>query len=219
MVIGSKQIDPIRFSQTLWPGVHFYDKQIETIYSVWNNDETIVPAGNMLGKDFVAGRLILLFFLTRYPCRIVTTSAKDDHLRVLWGEMLQAVQESAFPLEATKGGPLILTHREIKRIYKGQLSKICYIKGMVAGHDSIASMQGHHVANRGDGIFRTLFVSDESSSVEDEYYKMARTWANSMLIFGNTWPCANYFYRAIEGDPATGDPGGDILADDWTVAP
>lgn len=214
-MLMSNQVDPITLSQRLWPHARYYDKQIEVAYSVWNNVQTIVPAGNMLGKDYIAGRIVVLFFLTRYPCRIVTTSAKDDHLRVLWGEINEAINESVVPLRSDLGGPLISTHHELKRIYKGMPCPKSYVKGMVASRDSIASMQGHHVANRGDGIPRTLFISDESSSVPDDYFTMAGTWANRMLIFGNTWDCSNYFYRAVEGNPATKDPGGDIPADDW----
>lgn len=41
--------DPLQLGRILWPDVHFYDKQQEIVYSVWNNDETFVVAGNMLG--------------------------------------------------------------------------------------------------------------------------------------------------------------------------
>jgi len=191
--------------------VYFYKQQRDIIQSVWDDDETVVPAGNMLGKDFVSGRIVVLFFLTRQPCRIITTSAKDDHLRVLWGEIGDAIRESAIPLLVKEGGPLTVTHREIRKVYRGTTCPVSYVRGMVANPETIASMQGHHVANRGDGIPRTLFISDESSSVPDDYFKMARTWANRMLITGNPWPCANYFFRAVEGDPATNDPGGDLL--------
>lgn len=207
-----RQTNPHRLAKLLWPDVYFYQQQREIIDSVWYNDETIVPAGNMLGKDFVAGRIVILFFLTRRPCRIVNTSAKDDHLRVLWGEIGEGINNSRIPLTTDKGGPLIVTHREIRKVYKGTVCPKSYVRGMVAGTDSIASMQGHHIANTGDGIPKTLFMSDESSSVEDEYFRMARTWANRMLLFGNPWQCSNYFFRAVEGDVATNDPGGDILA-------
>ena len=50
-------VDPVEFKKLCWPDVEFYDKQREIIYSVQDNDETIVPAGNMLGKDFVADGL------------------------------------------------------------------------------------------------------------------------------------------------------------------
>ena len=207
-------IDPLKVMKAFWPDTYFYPQQREIIYSVWNNDETVVPAGNMLGKDFVTGRIVPVFFLTRQPCRIVTTSAKDDHLRVLWGEIMQAINESKVPLAKDKGGPLICTHRELRKMYKGNECPLSYTRGMVASADSLASLQGHHATPQvPDGIPHTLFVSDESSSVPDEYFRMARTWAHRMLILGNPWDTANYFYKAVEGDPSINDPGGDILAD------
>jgi hypothetical protein len=42
--------DPILFGKFLWPDVDFYGRQKEVIYSVKNNRETVVPAGNMLGS-------------------------------------------------------------------------------------------------------------------------------------------------------------------------
>ena len=42
-------MDPFLLKNLLWPHVVFYDKQREVIESVWQNDETVVPAGNMLG--------------------------------------------------------------------------------------------------------------------------------------------------------------------------
>ncbi len=41
--------DPVKFGKLLWPHVTFYDKQQEVIYSVRDNIETLVPAGNKLG--------------------------------------------------------------------------------------------------------------------------------------------------------------------------
>jgi len=207
----SSNVHPLTIARELWPRMKLYPKQEEIILSVWNNDETVVPAGNMLGKDFITGRIVPLFFLLHQPCRIVTTSAKDDHLRVLWGEIGNAISESVVPLDRKKGGPFIITHREIKRFYEGTISDICYVRGMVASADSLASLQGHHALH-------TLFVADECSSVPDEYFKMVRTWASGgpgrkrMLLLGNPWPCNNYFYRAVKGDPATKDPGGDLIA-------
>jgi len=208
-----KIVDPIELMRVLWPDMYLYKQQKEIVYSVWENDETIVPAGNMLGKDFVSGRLVPVFFLTRQPCRIITTSAKDDHLRVMWGEIRQALKESVVPLLKEDGGPLIATHRELKKIYKGSECPLSYVRGMVSSTDSIAGMQGHHAnPNIPDGIPHTLFISDESSSVPDEYFRMARTWAHRMLILGNPWACTNYFFKSVEGDPSGNDPGGDILA-------
>ncbi len=205
-----KVIDPIALKNLLWPQVQFYRQQREIIYSVRDDDETVVVAGNMLGKDFVAGFICLWFFLTRHPCRIVTTSAKDQHLSVLWGEIGQFVHTSRHPL-VYPDGPLVVNHQDIRKVVDGDRCPKSYLRGMVASSDSIAAMQGHHIANVGDGIPRTLFVADECSSVPDEYYTMASTWMNRALLFGNPWPCTNFFYRSVKGNPATNDPGGDIL--------
>jgi len=207
--------DPLKFAAMMWPDVRFYDKQAEVMQSIVTNDVTVVPAGNMLGKDFVAGAIALWFFLSRKPCRVVTTSAKDDHLRVLWGEIGRFIQLSAIPLDWRRGGPLICNHHDIRRIGSdGRRCSLSYLKGMVASADSIAAMQGHHVANVGDNVPRTLFIADEASSVPDDYWKMATTWCNRALILGNTWPCSNFFFRAIKGNPAAKDPGGTLYSKD-----
>jgi hypothetical protein len=191
--------DPIAFAKRLWPDVTFYREQRAMIHSALDNDETYVTAGNMLGKDFTAGFIALYFFLTRHPCRIVTTSAKDDHLRVLWGEINRYIQTCKVPLDAKQGGPLLVNHQDIRKLINGQKCPISYMIGLVASADTIAAMQGHHVAKTGDGIPRTMFMCDESSSVMDAYYKMATTWANRLFIFGNPWPCENFFRRGVRG--------------------
>ena len=208
--------DPLRFGKFFWPDVNFYDKQRETIYSVRDNDETYVPAANKMGKDFVAAFICVWFFMTRQPCRIVTTSAGADHLRVLWGEIGRFIQRSRVPLSSKEGGPLIVNHQDIRRVGRdGKMDQISYITGLVASHDNIAKMQGHHanpdtVEAANDGVPRTLFLPDECSSVVDDYYTKAATWAKRVLAIGNTWPCNNFFKRAIKGNPLTGDPGGDM---------
>lgn len=212
--MGYDQIDPVALKELLWPDIHFYDKQLEIIYSVINCKETVVGAGNKLGKDFVAGFICVYFYLTRSPCRVVCTSAKEDHLDVLFGEIVRFIQTAKHPLDAKRGGPLLLHHRNISKVIDGEKCPISYLKGMVAGKESIAAMQGHHVANVGDGIPRALFMCDESSSVPNEYYNMARTWFNRALIFGNTWDCDNFFKYAIEGNPASRLPGGDLWSKD-----
>lgn len=222
--LGEALQDPMAFKEFFWPKVTFYDRQIDAIYSVVENDETFVPAGNMLGKDFVAGFIALYFFLTRSPCRIVVTSAKEDHLRVLFGEINRFIRTAEHPLDADEGGCLICKHNEIEKfIWKEDASgrvmrdddgnllppqkcPLSYIKGLVAGPGSIAAMQGHHIAKTGDGVPRTLFISDESSSVEDDYWRMASTWMNRALVIGNPWPCVNFFFKGVEeGDKYSAD--------------
>lgn len=199
----------------LWPTESAYKEQWDIVYSIQGNEdhlvlpavETFAPAGNMLGKDWITAFVCLWFFLSRHPCRIVTTSAKDDHLRVLWGEINQFIQRSRHPLDYKKGGPLVINHQEIKKFIRGERCPKSYMVGMVASADSIAAMQGHHIANTGDGIPRTLFVSDESSSVPDAYFTMASTWFNRALIIGNTWPCENFWKKGVEGGDKYSEDG------------
>ncbi len=195
-------IDPLKLGRELWPDVRFYSKQQEIIYSVWDNDETFVPAGNMLGKDFVAGFITLAFFLTRSPCRVVTTSADYAQLEsVLWGEIRRFILTSKYPLEKEKNGPLVVNHLHLRKwdTVKKAPCGISYVIGRVASKGE--GMLGHHVAETGDGIPRTLFIADEASGVEDVAYERADTWAKRKLIIGNPYPCTNFFYRGCrDGD-------------------
>jgi hypothetical protein len=198
-----------RFMQLCWPRCALYSKQQEVRDSVERNRITMVPGCNKSGKDYLAGRLAIAFFCTRSPCRIVTTSAKSEHLMVLWGEIEEAIRTSEFPLTVDKGGPLIVNHRHIKRVYSnGDECPLSYIKGMVASGDTIASMQGHHIAETGDGLPRTMMMVDECSSVADEYRKMYSTWADRIIEVGNTWPCSNFWSRDIEAGDML-NPSGD----------
>lgn len=203
--------DPEGFMALMWPGDQLYDEQWGVALSVRDNDQTVVPAGNMLGKDYGAGFICVWFFCTRHPCRIVTTSAKDDHLRVLWGEINHRVQTARLPLDAKRGGNLLVNHQNVRKLLRdGRPCPISYMTGMVASEQTEAAMQGHHVAKTGDGIPRTLFVADECSSVPDNYWRLAGGWANRMLAIGNTWPCDNFFKHAVKGRPGTDDRGGDL---------
>lgn len=185
-------IDPLGFAAWLWPAVTFYDKQRDIIYSVQRNDRTIVPAGNMLGKDFVAAYIALWFFLCHHPVRIITTSVKDEHLDVLWGEIDRFIRTAKYPLTEDKGGPLVYNHHEIRKVVNGELDKYSYLKGQVSKKGE--GMSGHHAKH-------TLLIGDEASGIEEVVHDMAQAWARKMLILGNTNPCENFFRRAVrEGD-------------------
>lgn len=203
-------IDPIKLAKTLWPDVHFYRKQREIIYSVHENDETVVPAGNMLGKDFVSGFIVLWFFLSRSPCRIVTTSADHSQLEaVLWGEIRRFIQTAKYPLDSTRGGPLVVNHLHLRKMLNPATGLVCprsYATARVAAKGE--GLLGHHIEETGDGIPRTLMLADEGSGVEDMAYERSTTWARRVLVIGNPYPCDNFFKRAVKGD-GEGDPGGD----------
>lgn len=190
--------DPLGLAAELWPDVHFYDKQREILRSLVDNDETYVPAGNMLGKDFVAGFSSLWFFLSRTPCRVVTTSADSSQLEgVLWGEVRRYLQTASRPLTSDRGGPLVVNHLHLRKVVGGRQCGISYMIGRVVAKGE--GMLGHHVANTGDGVPRTLFIADEASGVDDLSYERATTWAKRMLIIGNCYDCQNFFRRGVEG--------------------
>lgn len=198
--------NPYTLTRLLWPEVKFYKQQREIIQSVDDNDETFVPAGNMLGKDFIGGFIALRAFITNAwrpgGCRIITTSVKDDHLRVLWGEIGRFVQSSKYPLTADKGGNLKCNHRDIRWINAdGEENPISYLRGMVS--ELGEGMAGHHAAY-------TLCIIDEASGVDESVYDQVRTWAKRILVIGNPNPCSNFFYKAVKE--------GDIAAEDYRVA-
>lgn len=183
--------NPFVFGQVMWPDVRFYRQQRETIASVWQNDETLVVAGNMLGKDYVAGFIALVYFLLHQPCRVITTSVKDDHLRVLWGEIMRYVQTAKYPLAQKDGGNLVINHRDIRKANaEGELDPISYLRGMVS--EKGEGMAGHHAAF-------TLGIIDEASGVDDLVYTQMDTWAKKKLIFGNPNPTTNFFYKGVRG--------------------
>ncbi len=205
------QMHPLKLKELLWPHVTFYKQQREIIESVVDNDETVVPAGNMLGKDFVAGFIALTFFLARlaHPCRIITTSVSDDHLRVLWGEIGRFISESKYPLDSRKGGPLICNHHEIRKIYNGEEDKFSYLRGKTSERGE--GLQGHHAPSTNKRTNpATLAIYDEASGVNQAAKQMCDTWAHRSLVIGNCWYCENFFKHAVLGNPATKDPGGDM---------
>lgn len=208
------EICPYRLWEQLWapdpeknyPGLYFYNKQWDIIYSVQRNHETFCVAGNMLGKDFVAAFITLWFFLSRHPCRIVTTSADYSQLEaVLWGEIRRFIQVAKYPLSHTEGGPLIVNHLHLRKMIGEQVCGLSYVIGKVAAKGE--GMLGHHVADMGDNISRTMFMADEASGVDDIAYERADTWAKRKLIIGNPYHCDNFFYKAVKG--------GDVSAKDW----
>jgi len=184
-------IDPVQFQELCWPDITLYDKQREILYSVRDNDETFVPAGNMLGKDFVAALCTLWFFISRHPCRIITTSVDGTQLEsVLWGEIRRFIQSSRHRL------PLVVNHLHLRKTIGDSVDGLSYVLGRVAAKGE--GMLGHHVARVGDGIPRTLFVADEASGVDNISYERADTWADRKLVIGNPYPCTNFFKKGVQ---------------------
>lgn len=195
-----KKIDPFKFIKMCWPKVVLYDKQRAILRSVFNNDETVVPAGNMLGKDFIAALIALTFFMTRHPCRVVTTSVDQGQLEnVLWGEINNFIDTSRYEL------PLKVNYCEIHKIVKGKIDKKSYLIGRVAAKEE--GLLGHHLARGENNSPHTLMIYDEASGIMDGFKGKTDTWAHRTLIIGNPYPCENFFKEAVRNGPVATDDG------------
>jgi len=208
-MLNRYQRDPLKLQRLLWPKVYFYAKQREIIQSYVDNFRTVVPAGNKLGKDFVSGFIALHCFLCYEEVRVVTTSVKDKHLDVLWGEIGRFIQTATLPddrektgvLDVKNGGPLIINHRGIRKVVGGKRCEISYLVGTVS--EKGEGLAGHHAK-------MTLLLVDEASGVDDEVLIQGNKWAKRQVIIGNPRPCDNFFKKAVKQ--------GDILPADYTGA-
>lgn len=185
--------DPLIFVRAFWPDVQLYDKQREILYSVRDNDETYVPAGNALGKDFVSALAALWFFLSRKPARVVTTSVKQDQLEdVLWGEIRRFIQTAKMPL------PITYNHLKIRlKNSDGSLVPNAELVGQVS--NTTEGLLGRHATEgftaKQDNLPLTCVIFDEASAIDDKTYQSTETWAHRKLIVGNPFPCDNFFRR------------------------
>lgn len=211
-----KEVKLLRLIEALWPKYRLSREQRMMVRSVEENTETIVPAGNQLGKDFITALIILVFFLTRKPCKILITSANEKHLNVLRTEMARHMSNSLVPLTLDKGGPLRVTQDMITREENGIKDTLSYIQFAVYSPNKPDAMAGHH-AHPEDleeaklGVPHSLAVADEASSVDNDCFNKLKSWCRRLLIIGNPYPCENYFKHAVKGKPGTEDKGGDIL--------
>lgn len=191
-------LDPVAFYKLCWPKAVLYDKQIEIMQSVRYNDETVVAAGNGLGKDYIAAVIALHFFCSRRPARVVTTSVKYDQLNdVLWGEIRRLIDTSAIRL------PINYNHMHIRQVRNdNSFVPLCELVGQCVSQNE--GLLGRHLPR---DIPRTLVIFDEASGISDGVYNSTDTWAHRKLIIGNPFPCTNFFRRAVKEGPKLAPDG------------
>lgn len=185
--------NPFKFLKVGWPMFKIYDKQKEIIDSVIENDETIVPAGNQLGKDFITAFIVIWFFSSRYPCKIMTIAPGQSQLEtVLWGEIRRFMSLSKIPL------PIKYNHLDCKFILKdGEIEPQARLLGMAT--NKAENVQGQHLQRGPNGEPRTMAVFDEASGIADQFYDGVDAWSHRRLIIGNPLPCTNFFFQGVKG--------------------
>lgn len=140
-------------------------------------------------RERVLGRRVLEWEV--HTRRVVTTSVKDDHLRVLWAEIGDFVRGCKTPLLADKGGPFVFTHRELRFKEEMDLTEPKnYLIGRVS--EKGEGMAGHHAAY-------TMIIGDECSGLANQVYVFAQGWAKRHLYFGNPHECQNFWREMVNG--------------------
>ena len=187
----AKLRNPVVFAKACWPHINLYSKQREVLWSYRDNVETYVPAGKMLGKDFLAGIGNVWAFTVHSEVRVVLTSVKWDHTDVAWAEVRRFIDTSVVPLRAEFGGPLVVKDAEIKKMLVGkEIDQFSYLKRLVS--ETGEGLSGHHAAH-------TFCTIDEASGVPDTVYSAVMGWAKRLLCIFNPNPCQNFVRRAVDG--------------------
>lgn len=176
-IIKRSRSNPVWFLRNALGVKYITPQQILLCNSIRDNRRTAAPAGNGLGKTWLAARIVL-WFLFSYPHSKVLTTAPTWHQveHLLWREIRKAHQESLVPL----GGDVLQTQIN--------LSEDWFALGL-STNDAIR-FQGIHAP-------RVLVVFDEATGVAEDIWEAAEGVAvgdnDRFLAIGNpTDPTARF---------------------------
>lgn len=196
--LTSRWVDPVAFAKMCWPWITLYDKQREMLYSFEFNKMTFVRSANMMGKDFVAGILIVKNFVCHPEVRLIGSSVTDQQLGVLRAEVTRFIETSKIPLLKSKGGLLAVNYDGVKKLLPDKSSEdpTSYVKFMTTNKGE--ALAGHHAEFTG-------FIADEASGLQNNVKTFTEGWLKRGFIFGNPHECQNWYREACDQ--------GDILDD------
>ena len=169
--------DPVFFLREIL-GVDPWDKQIQIIESVRDNDNTCVASGHGVGKTFVSACTTIWFLCSYYQSRVITTAPTNRQVEsILWAEIWNLYKNSRVPL----GGKLLKTSLSFEEKW--------FALGLST--DDPDRFQGHHAEN-------LLLVMDEAPGVDPKIYEAAQgiltsRGAKSLLIGNPTSPSGPFF--------------------------
>lgn len=183
-------LDPVKFVALCWPHITLTAYQETVLRSVAANAETLVHSANEMGKDFITAIVVIWFFCSRRPARVIMSSSGETQLKmILWSEIKKRLSDSQVEF------PFKVNELEIKWLFEdGTECHLSYIKGHVT--KSVENFQGHHLDHDKP---RVLAVFDESSGIPDEFSEAAESWQHRKLAIGNPLNCLNWFYQDCKG--------------------
>lgn len=169
-----------------------------TCLMFWHSPWTFFPRryfGEVYGRDDVKRLALMRGCQVRelpeyivHQRRIVTTSVKADHLRVLWGEIGNAWRTCAIDLSAkyVQNDMDIRFKEELQGAMGRNVNS--YLTGMVSGADNMEALTGHHAPYN-------LACGDEASGLDNQVYEAFDKWARRRVYIGNPKPCNNFFKK------------------------
>ena len=168
----------------------YWSRQREICRSVVECHTTVVPAGNAVGKSYVASGIGLGFLYTRPGSLVFTSAPTQAQLQgVLWKEMSRAHGSARVPLggKISGSGPIKL-----------ELGDGWMAYGHVSG--KVEAMSGHHARD-------LLAIVDEASGVPQAVYDAVDSLNPSRrLLIGNPLRGEGTFYELCRQADEGADP-------------
>lgn len=193
---------PLAWHHDNYPDDKLAPYQAEIFKSVRDNRMTFVHSAAGMGKDFIMARVMLWFFTTRFPAKIVGMGASANQIRlVLWSEIDSALRQTAYPFGLTQKFLELCLDDEKGRPFGNHWLQLHASRSMEA-------FQGVHLASP-DGIPRVLVGFDEGTGVEDQFYDAAQSQADTLLAISNPMITFGWFAQQCElGDKPDPDRPG-----------
>lgn len=172
--------DPLAFISDCGLGTPFPAQQ-RIAHAVRDHRVVLVASGNMVGKDWIAARLVLWYWITHPPSTVITTAPRLEQLQeILWAELRGAYMSSRVPL----GGRLL---PRAMRLSAGEHWKVL---GTVS--NDVTKLSGYH--NR-----HVMVVIDEATGVEqaefEAFLSLAPSPHDRILALFNPTRRDCYVYR------------------------
>lgn len=124
-------------------------------------------------------KMILDFFVSRSPCRVVVCMKQVNALRLR--ELFILLNFRSNNYKELRVDPYIIT----KSRKDGTVCPISYIKGIIYSHETVETTLGHHVAPKDVGKDRIPFqTSDLTMAIIDDPSLVitVRTWASLIIL-------------------------------------